>query len=243
MKIVFCEDGKEWIESLNPLITSWAASRHVSLFCNRFASHHELINYFVGTTDTDVLFLDISFTEKGADGMALARRLRKMGNNIPVIFVTLDPLRAADGYLVEAMGVLSRPVDENRLTLFLDRLLNHQRERRMIKIMAEKRLSSLYQKDILYVEIMDHTVICHTVKGNLTFRESLGKILDLLGEEYFMQIHRSYAVALERIDSIKTTYPYSVRLYEDNHPIDLPVSRKYINQLLKVFSEAGLVRI
>jgi DNA-binding LytR/AlgR family response regulator len=41
-----------------------------------------------------------------------------MGNAIPIIFVTVDAHRAADGYLVEAMGFLPKPIDENRLALF-----------------------------------------------------------------------------------------------------------------------------
>lgn len=51
------------------------------------------------------------------DGMTLAKHLRQMGNTIPIIFVTVDSLRAADGYLVEAMGFLWKPIDEGRLSL------------------------------------------------------------------------------------------------------------------------------
>jgi len=175
--------------------------------------------------------------------MTLAKHLRKMGNTIPIIFVTVDSLRAADGYLVEAMGFLSKPIDEGRLSLFLDRIIKCRKNQRIIKIVAENRLNNVYQKDIMYAEIIDHTVIYHTVKGSLTLRGTLGEVLALLGDEYFVQIHRSYVIALDKIDNIKTTYPYSVSLLENNGLVDLPVSRKYINKLLEVFSDDVLEKM
>ncbi|WP_312448147.1 LytR/AlgR family response regulator transcription factor [Lacrimispora sp.] len=243
MKVVICEDEQYWTETLKTSIAKWAAARKVPFHCDSFVLPQELINHLTKNLDTDVLFLDISLGEQVVDGMTLAKHLREMGNTIPIIFVTVDSLRAADGYLVEAMGFLSKPIEEVRLSLFLDRIIKRQKNQRIIKIAAENRLNNVYQKDIVYVEIIDHTVIYHTVKYKLTLRGTLGEVLVLLGDEYFVQIHRSYVIALDKIDNIKTTYPYSVSIHENNGLVDLPVSRKYINNLMEAFSDDVLEKM
>lgn len=243
MKIVICEDEQYWSEALKLSISNWAISRKVDFHCDSFSSPHDLTSHIADNADTDVLFLDISLGEKVVDGMTLAKRLRKMGNTIPIIFVTVDSLRAADGYLVEAMGFLSKPIDESRLSLFLDRIIKRQKSQRIIKIMSEGRINNVYQNDIVYAEINDHTVIYHTMQGSLKLRGTLGEVLALLDTDYFVQIHRSYVVALGKIESIKPTYPYSVILHNNNESVDLPVSRKYIDKLIEVYSDDVLERM
>jgi DNA-binding LytR/AlgR family response regulator len=243
MKIVICEDERYWSEVLKLSISNWAISRKVGFNCETFFSPHGLISYFADGAAADVLFLDISFGEKMIDGMTLAKRLRKTGNTIPIIFVTVDSHRAADGYLVEAMGFLSKPIDEGRLALFLDLIVKRQRSQRMIKITSEGKINKVRQNEIVYVEINNHTVICHMGQRRLKLRGTLGDVLALLDAEHFVQIHRSYVIALDKIDNIKATYPYSVILYKDNELIDLPVSRKYIGRLIELYSDDVLERM
>jgi len=144
---------------------------------------------------------------------------------------------ATDGYLVEVMGFLAKPIDDKRLFLFLDRIIKKDRNQKVISIMSEGRMMNIYQSDIVYAEVMDHTITYYTTQGKISFRGTLGKVLETLDEECFVQIHRAYVIALDKIESIKTTNPYAVDLVKNNEIINLPVSRKYINNFLKVYSD------
>ena len=237
MKIAICEDERYWSEVLKTSVSKWAAARKVELDCGCFASPQELINHLKANSDVDLLFLDIALGEKVIDGMILAKRIRKMGSAIPIIFVTSDALRAADGYLVEAMGYLFKPIDEDRLALFLDRIIRRQKRQKVVKIMDEGRVTNFYQKDVVYAEVKDHTIIYHTTQGSISHRGIFSEILANLDDECFAQIHRSFVIALDKVDSIKTTYPYSVDMIKNNETVNLPVSRKYINNLLEMYSD------
>ena len=118
MKIAICEDDEFWIESLLTSVSQWAKIRNIELSCCKFYSPQTLIKFLLNKTDIDVVFLDISFEKESINGMNAANYIRKLGNKIPIIFVTVDLIRAAEGYLVEAMGFLSKPIDIKRLTLF-----------------------------------------------------------------------------------------------------------------------------
>lgn len=237
MKIVICEDEQHWIEALKTAVSKWAAIKKIDFHCSCFTSPQELANYLKVHTDIDVLFLDISFGDKVIDGLSLAKYIRKTGSTIPIIFVTGNSLRAADGYLVEAMGYLTKPINEARLALFLDRIIKRQKRLKGYKIMSEGRITIIYQKDILYLEMKDHIVEYHTAQNVLTQRATLGEVIAVLDRHCFVQIHRSYVIALDNIDGIKSTYPYSVTLIKTDGPENLPVSRKYIGNLLEVYSD------
>lgn len=244
MNIVICEDEPYWNEALKTAVSKWAAIKKINPDYKSFSTPQMLLDYLKDqNNDIDVIFLDISLGEKVINGMALAKLIRKKGNTMPIIFVTANSYRAADGYLVDALGYLTKPIDENRLHLFLNRIIKQKRSQKRIKIMSEGRLSNIYQQDIVYVEISDHIMGIHTPQGVSTQRGTLGEALALLGEENFIQIHRSYIIALDKIDWIKNTAPYSVTLIKKNERIELPVSRKYIKKLIEVYSDDLLERM
>lgn len=240
MKIAICEDERYWTEALKSSISKWAVRRGIKICCSNFVSPKKLTSHLETHADVDVLFLDISLGEEVTDGMALAKRIRRMGLSLPIIFVTVDALRAVDGYLVQAMGFLTKPVDENRLTLFLDRIVKQQCAQDSIQIMSDGYITNIYPSDIVYVEVIDHTVIYHLIKGldNVTLRGTLGEVLILLDGYCFVQIHRSYIVAVDKINRVKTTHPHSVNLLKTGEMVNLPVSRKYINHLLEAYSDS-----
>lgn len=242
MKIAICEDERHWIESLKASISQWADRQKVDLHFDSFFSPQELLKHLSYHTETDAVFLDISLGEE-IDGMTVARHIRKMGNQIPIIFVTVDSVRAADGYLVEAMGFLSKPVDEKRLALFLDRIIQQQKNERIIKVITENAITNLRQREIVFVEVMDHTITYHTIHTQISSRGTLGEVLDQLGDERFVQIHRAYVISKDKIHSIKTTYPYSVSILNGIDIISLPVSRKYIDKLLEIYSDDVLEKM
>lgn len=243
MKIVICEDEHYWREKLKVAISKWATSREVDIELQCTESPKELLACLKARTDIDALFLDILLGEKEKDGMALAAFIRRTGNTVPLIFVTNDTLRAADGYLVEAMGFLSKPIDDGRLSLFLDRIMKQQRGSKTIKLHAEGRMITIHEKHIIYVELKDHSAIYITTQGDIKLRGSASEVLATLSEDYFLQIHRAYVVALEKIHSVKTTHPYSVELQSIGGSISLPVSRKFMSKLMEMYSDEVLEKM
>ncbi|MEC0233224.1 LytTR family DNA-binding domain-containing protein [Paenibacillus kribbensis] len=237
MKVVICEDECYWRDALKASIFRWALNKNIELQCADFYSSQELIQYLNAHIDIDVVLLDISLSSEDIDGMTTAKYIRKMGNRVPIIFVTVDSARAIDGYLVEAMGFLKKPIDEKRLSLFLDRVVKQKKPERVFNIIAESTINSVRQSDIFFVEVNNHTIIYHTTKEEIHLRGTLNKVMQLLGCENFVQIHRSYVISKSKIYRIKITYPYSVDIFNGHEIINLPVSRNYINNLLEVYSD------
>lgn len=243
MRIAICEDEEFWVESLLTSVFQWAEIRNIELKYHKFSSPQKLIEFLSNDIGIDVLFLDISFGKEEVDGVNAAKYIRKMGNKVPIIFVTVNLVRAIDGYLVEAMGFLSKPIDVKRLILYLDRIVENQKNERSVNIQTGNEVVNLRQRDIIFVEVINHTLIYHMIDSKVECRGALSEMFSLWDSGYFIRIHRSYAISKDKIYNIKTTYPYSVSLLKGAEIKNLSVSRKYIGKLLEAYSDDVLERI
>nr|WP_302055952.1 LytTR family DNA-binding domain-containing protein [Paenibacillus sp. A3M_27_13] len=115
--------------------------------------------------------------------------------------------------------------------------MKQKKPERVFTIIAESTINSVRQSDIVFVEVNNHTIIYHTTKEEIYLRGTLNKVMQLLGCENFIQIHRSYVIAKSKIYRVKITYPYSVDIFNGHEITNLPVSRNYITNLLEVYSD------
>ena len=76
--------------------------------------------------ELDVLFLDIKMS--GIDGMETAERIRDADHNLELVFVTSYADRVFDGYSVNAMAYLMKPVKRGQLEPLIDRVLFKMRQ-------------------------------------------------------------------------------------------------------------------
>ena len=125
----------------------------------------------------------------------------------------------------------------------MDRIIENQKSERSLKIQMGNKIVNLRQRDIIYVEVINHTLIYHMIDSRVECRGSLSEMLNLWDNDCFVQIHRSYAIQKDKIYDVKTTHPYSVNILKGIEIINLSVSRKYIDKLLKVYSDDVLGRI
>ncbi|WP_275574667.1 LytR/AlgR family response regulator transcription factor [Bifidobacterium bifidum] len=84
-----------------------------------FPSAERFLTRYERRRDVDILLLDV---EMGSmDGVALAKAVRKAGGTMPIVFVTGYSDFIAEGYDVEALNYLMKPVDVAKLFDVLDK--------------------------------------------------------------------------------------------------------------------------
>lgn len=70
--------------------------------------------------DFDLLLLDIDLGKEGEKGMELARRIRQKDERVSILFITGLPEYMNQGYDVQALHFLVKPVERERMTEVLD---------------------------------------------------------------------------------------------------------------------------
>jgi len=239
MTIIICDDERVWRERVERDISRWADEHGKSISIVLLASGTEIVDYFKGEKAADLLFLDIDFKEQ-IDGLGVARWIRNTGNNIPIIFVSNHALKASEGYEVEAMGFLVKDYDYIKLSECMERVEKYRRAQtpKMITVESEQRLIRISCFDIIYIESFGHEVTLHMVSDTINARVGLGKIREKLGQEDFIQIHKSYIASLRFLARVKQTYPYEAELQSGDKIIKLPIGRTYISGVQRVYANS-----
>ena len=118
IRVAICEDDESQINALKKMLTEWNSCTIISEYNS---AEQFLFNY--PDISCHLLLLDIEMGDM--NGMELARELRARGDMLPIIFITGFSEYIGDGYDVEALHYLLKPVDKIKLFQVLDRYACH----------------------------------------------------------------------------------------------------------------------
>ena len=168
---------------------------------------------FINANSVDLIFLDIQMSD--LTGMELARVLEgRKGNHSPkIIFTTAYNQFAIEGYKVDALDYLLKPfgyeeflsASQKALKYFEQRVENRNSiAEDYLFLKVEYQLVKVMLKDIILVEGYKDYVKVHLdgKESPLLSLTTLKNMEELLPENQFMRVHRSYIISLEQIKSI-----------------------------------------
>jgi DNA-binding LytR/AlgR family response regulator len=158
--------------------------------------------------DIDLIFLDIRMP--GESGLDLVRALE----NPPfIVFVTAFPEHAVEGFELEAVDYLVKPFSEARFRKAIEKVVylarverevNEAETKAVVMIKSDKKLYRIPCREILYLEsVGDYVKVFSTRTKPLLPKTTLKGMLEALPAQKFMQIHRSYAIAIEAIQYLE----------------------------------------
>lgn len=228
MKIAICEDYKEESALLGGIIHKWAEGQKLSVEIFTF----ENTASFAFTLEDcvyDVLFLDIQMP--GEDGITFAKKLRQKKNNIPIIFVTGLDGYMSEGYEVEAVHYLLKPVKPEKVWECLNRICQRMEleDEEQLILDTPQGLAKLRRKDIIKIEVYGRKCVCTTDGAEYTVTASFKEMAEKLGGKYFVQCYRGILVNVCHIESI------GKEQIEMTGKIRVPVSRRMYPQVNQAF--------
>ncbi|MCK9218789.1 MAG: LytTR family DNA-binding domain-containing protein [Bacteroidales bacterium] len=166
--------------------------------------HHEKI---------DLLFLDINMPK--LNGMDFLKTLK----NPPLVIITTAYAEyAIQGYEMDVIDYLMKPFPFDRFLKAVQKaeeILNNKdgsrieskeldkQEESIIFIKSSKKTYRVNLADILYIEALGDYVKIYTVDKMIVSYQSLKNIETLLPAKLFPRIHKSFIIALSRIDLIE----------------------------------------
>lgn len=184
----------------------------------------------------DLLFLDIRMP--GLNGIDFARSLK---NPPSVILTTAYREYAIDGFELDVIDYLLKPIEFSRFLKSIDRYRSriisaplyeskNSEDDDYIFFNINKTRHKIVLRDILYIESLKDYVRVHSSIGNLVVKGNIGSIMKRLPAHRFVRIHRSYAIALPYIKS------YNQREV-DLKGVKLPIGVSYRNNVNKILND------
>lgn len=144
-------------------------------------------------------FLDIYM--EGLDGVETARRIRKIDAACQIVFITVSTQHALDGYGVQAIEYLVKPITEIGVERALTRCLPVLADAaRFIEIICEREMVKILLCAVRYAEVFDKRTVIHTEEREYTTWMALKEICGQLCDDPFLRCHRSFIVNLRYVD-------------------------------------------
>lgn len=227
-RIAICDDEQNQIEYITSIVTSWSNHKGHSCEIRTFASAEAFLFEYEEDKAYDILLLDVEM--KNMNGIELAKRIRKDNNRAEIIFITSHFEFVGEGYEVDALHYLIKPISVEKLTQVLTKAAEKLSvEPPSVVISCEGETVKLYESDILYVESFLHYIVIHTKDNEYKIKENIS-VFENKVSDVFYRIHRSYLVSLKYITRISRT---SVNIGNT----ELPLSRGKYDDINRAFIE------
>lgn len=187
---------------------------------------------FISNNTVDLVFLDINMPE--ISGIAFAKSIKK---DIKVIFTTAYRDYAVEGFDLQAVDYLLKPIAFERLLKAVNRYFEVNSESKDVEteitdinnfifVRSNRRMLKVDFDTILYIESFSDYIKIHQGSEIIVTRETITAIEAKLPKQQFIRIHRSYIVCISKIQSF-TNEDITVNRKA------LPISRSYKKEVLK----------
>lgn len=223
MRIAVCDDEERFLTDIKDHIYEIYNSMDVVVDC--FTSGKNLINSF-DKQSYDLVFLDIEMPE--IDGLTLAKMLREKSNELNIVFLTGHIEYALEGYEVNALRYLTKPVKKDKMLEVLHYVSEKLTKNHKLKIRVDGEDTFIDVNDIIYFEAQNQYIMIYTKTGEYLVRYNISDYENELVKDGFFRTHRSYLVNLSKVKKIGKA---EVIMEGDK---EVPVSRNTV----KVLKEA-----
>ncbi|NEW80162.1 MAG: response regulator transcription factor [Gelidibacter sp.] len=187
----------------------------------------------INSNQIDLIFLDINMPE--ISGLSFARSINK---NIKVIFTTAYREYAVDGFNLQAVDYLLKPISFERLLQAVQKYLGEnisvisestsemtQEKSEFIFVRSDRKMIKINFSEINYIESFSDYIKIFIENTVVVTRETITSIEAKLPKKDFIRIHRSFIVSIAKIDSFTNEF-----IEVKNKAI--PISRSYKKDVL-----------
>jgi DNA-binding LytR/AlgR family response regulator len=183
----------------------------------------------------DLIFLDIQMPDKNGIDF-----YREHGENKMVIFSTAFSEYAVEGFNLNAVDYLLKPVDYSRFQQAAQKARDYfnythssdQNDQKFLFVRSEYSLVKIAFGEIRYIETLDDYLKIH-IEGKKTVltKMNLKNMMVKLDQGEFVRVHRSFIVPLSKIRSVRNK---TISLPD----IDIPVGLKFEEEFFARYSKS-----
>jgi len=235
--IAIIEDDKNYSELMKQYVGNFSRSKNIETDIDAFYSGTEFLAS-CSEKKYDIVFMDIILPEY--DGLEISRRFRKINEEAVIIFVTNMAQYAINGYEVNALDFLVKPVTYINFCLKITKA---------IKAASSKAVSTIALKSlddgvklikinrISFVESFGHHIVYHIVTDKIkkvvveiTVRDVLNAVEKKLASPKMFRCNKSYIVNLDYVVKVKE----GIAFVENGTELkEIPLSRISYSEFMK----------
>lgn len=176
----------------------------------------------------DIVFLDIEMN--GLNGLEIAK---KLPHNCCLIFTTAHAQYALDGFNLDAVDFLHKPIAYERFDRAIEKAIrnisgwNNRIDQETIVVKQEYNNINILLSDIFYIEALENYCKIHRINGNSVIsRLNIKTIHKMLPKNTFLRVHRSFLIPANRVQKFSKQ-----EIWLKGLPKPIPVGRRYAKEI------------
>jgi DNA-binding LytR/AlgR family response regulator len=196
--------------------------------------------------DIDLMFIDIQMPQ--LTGIDFVKTLT---NPPMIVFTTAYPNYAIQGFDLNALDYLLKPISLERFMKAVNRAVEHHSalhrdhiheaspldSAEFFFVKADKKLVKVNFDDIIYIEGLKDYVIIRLLNTRVITLQTMKSLEERLPAGKFRRIHRSFIVAMNKIIAVDGSL---VEVMEKDKPKSLPIGKNYRDELLELIEKNRL---
>ncbi len=195
----------------------------------------EAFNY-ISNYNIDLVFLDINMPE--ISGISFAKSINK---DIKIIFTTAYRDYAVEGFELQAVDYLLKPISFERLLKAVNtyfkvyskphiEITTANSDNNFMFVRSDRVMVKIDFNDIIYIESYSDYIKIHLANKTIVTRETISAIEAKLPKDTFIRIHRSYIISITTIESFTNE---QITIVDKS----LPISRSYKQHVLSILEQ------
>lgn len=229
--VAIIEDNEEDAKLLNDCLARYGNENNDEFHTFVFPSAELFLTNY--KAKYDVVFMDVELP--GIDGIEASKKLRELDSNVLLVLITSMSRFAVDGYSVGAFDFILKPVSYPDFFLKFTRIIRKIKSNDDIEILIKgkettKRVSS---NEIMYIEVLNHTLIYHLTDTSVTISGSMKALIESLKGKPFVQCNQSYLVNLKYVSEFNNS---EVKVGEDWLTISRPKKKEFLKAVNLYFT-------
>ena len=198
INIIACDDDSAFLDAFRTKILGALAKLNTSADIQLFTSFHELRDDQLAACD--IAFLDVDFVGQDCNGLDIARKLREVNSRALIFFITNFIEYAPEGYEVQAFRYILKWDLDAVLGRYLMQALEKLSDANdTLQLQTDGAILELPYAEILYLEVLGHSVSVVTEQETYTINASLSSFEQQLENHGFLRVHKSYLVNMRHI--------------------------------------------
>lgn len=231
IRIAIVEDDTHDMARLKECLVQYAKESRQRFDILEFSDGEDITTDY--TADYDIILMDIEM--RFMDGMKAAEKIREADQNAVIIFITNMPQYAIQGYKVNALDYMLKPISYFSFSESMNKALKRVKntEKQYVVISTKGGKMRLDVSQICYVEVLDHTLIYHTTEGKFIAKGTLRDAENQLDPYHFFSCSRCYLVNLNYVDNYQGSTVYvdgdAIQVSRSRRKVFLDILNEYMN--------------
>ena len=198
---------------------------------------------FLQNNQVDLLFLDIQMPH--ILGTSFIRTLK---NPPRLVFTTAYRKYAVEGFDLNAVDFLLKPISFERFLQAVNKVMHmnlspaqnsshpleevSEQSNPFLYFRVDRKMVKVFLDDILFVESLKDYIKVYTTKKTIITKQPISSLEEMLPRESFIRIHRSYIIAINKIDSFNAE---SIEIRKN----ELPIGRFFKHDVVRHLNESS----